>query len=152
MSQAELRRGFIQLMQAAYTTDAYFARLDALFIEAKFDVVLYRLLYWQCHRFAWPQLLGDYVKFIVISMRLLRHVKDPVLRTTYRTQLARALRALWRNPHMLFVYAMETALHFHDAAMTRDLGCSTIGDGGIPEALRSFSRAIPAASARAAAS
>src|SRR6476620_4915171 len=31
MSQAELRRGFIQLMQAAYTTDAYFARLDALF-------------------------------------------------------------------------------------------------------------------------
>jgi NAD(P)-dependent dehydrogenase (short-subunit alcohol dehydrogenase family) len=77
---------------------AYFARLDALFIEAKFDVVLYRLLYWQGHRFAWAaQLLGDYVKFIVISMRLLRHVKDPVLRTTYRTQLARALRALDRN-------------------------------------------------------
>ena len=153
MSQAELRRGFIQLMRAAYTTDAYFARLDALFIEARFDVVLYRLPYWQRHRLAWAaQLLGDYVKFIVISMRLLRHVKDPVLRTTYRTQLARALRTLWRNPHMLFVYAMKTALHFHYAAMTRDLGRATIDDGAIPEAVRSFSRAVPAASARAAAS
>jgi hypothetical protein len=134
-------------MQAAYTTDAYFARLDALFIEAGFNVVLYRLLYWQRHRLAWAaQLLGDYVKFIVISMRLLRHVKDPVLRTTYRTQLARALRALWRNPHMLFVYAMKTALHFHYAAMTRDLGRAMIDDGAIPEAVRSFSRAMPAAS------
>jgi hypothetical protein len=53
---------------------------------------------------------------------------------------------------MLFVYAMKTALHFHYAAMTRDLGRATIDDGAIPEAVRSFSRAMPAASARVAAS
>jgi hypothetical protein len=53
---------------------------------------------------------------------------------------------------MLFVYAMKTALHFHYAAMTRDLGRSTSDDGAIPEAVRSFSRAVPAASARTAAS
>ena len=57
---------------SAYTTDAYFARLDALFIDAKFDVVLYQLhcigdaigLPWR-HSF-----LRDYVKFIVISIAL----------------------------------------------------------------------------------
>ena len=99
MSRAELSRGFVRLMANAYTTEAFFRRLDALFIEAKFDVVLYRLLYWRRRRLAWAaQLLGDYVKFIVISLRLLRHVKDPVLRTTYRTQLARALRAFGATP------------------------------------------------------
>jgi hypothetical protein len=45
---------------------------------------------------------------------------------------------------MLFVYAMKTALHFHYAAMTRDLGRAMIDDGAIPEAVRSFSRAMPA--------
>ena len=127
MSQAELRRGFIQLMQAAYTTDAYFARLDALFIEAKFDVVLYRLPYWQRHRLAWAaQLLGDYVKFIVISMRLLRHVKDPVLRTTYRTQLARALRALVAQPPHAVRLCDENGAAF--SLRGNDAGLGTLHD------------------------
>ena len=39
MSQEELRRGFIDAMERTYTADAYFARLDGLFIEEGFDVV-----------------------------------------------------------------------------------------------------------------
>ena len=100
MSQAELRRGFIQLMANAYTTEAYFARLDALFIEAGFNVVLYRLLYWRRRRLAWAaQLLGDYIKFIVISLRLLRHVKDPVLRGRSKATGARPASLVAQPPH-----------------------------------------------------
>jgi hypothetical protein len=52
LSREELRDGFIDAMERTYTTDAYFARLDGLFIEEGFDVVLYRLSYLCHHRFA----------------------------------------------------------------------------------------------------
>jgi uncharacterized protein DUF4070 len=52
LSREELRDGFIDAMEKTYTADAYFARLDGLFIEAGFDVVLYRLPYWRHHRIA----------------------------------------------------------------------------------------------------
>ena len=77
MSREELRAGFIDVMQQAYSADAYFGRLDALFMDEEFDVVLYRLPYWRRHRLAWAtQLLSDYIKFLVISLRLFHHVED----------------------------------------------------------------------------
>lgn len=152
MSREELRDGFIQVMQSAYSADAYFARLDSLFIEQGFDVVLYRLPYWRRHRLTWAtQLLGGYIKFFVISMRLFRHVDDAALKARYRRQLLRALRALWRTPHMLFVYAMKTAMHYHYAAMLRALGQSKEAGTVLPDAVRSFSRSRRPAPARAAA-
>jgi hypothetical protein len=59
----------------------------------------------------------------------------------YRRQLLHAARALWRNPHMLFVYAMKTAMHPHYAALTRTLAESKGAGGAMPNATRSFSRA-----------
>jgi hypothetical protein len=153
MSQSELRDGFIGAMQHAYAAESYFGRLDALFINGGFDVALYRLPYWRRHRLAWgSQLLGGYVKFLVIATRLMRHVDDKGLKSTYRAQLWRALRALWRNPHLLFVYALKTAMHYHYAAMTRALG--KVGDDAetVPDAMRSFSRSTRPVPARAAAS
>jgi radical SAM superfamily enzyme YgiQ (UPF0313 family) len=152
LSREELRDGFIDAVERTYTADAYFARLDGLFIEEDFDVVLYRLPYWRHHRIAWAkQLLGGYVKALVISFRLLRHVEDEALRSRYRRQLVRAARALWRNPHMLFVYAMKTAMHPHYAALTRAL-METKGSGtAMPDATRSFSRSTrPSATQTAA--
>jgi len=152
MSREELRAGFIDVMQQAYSADAYFGRLDALFIDEDFDVVLYRLPYWRRHRFAWAtQLLGDYIKFLVISLRLFHHVEDTNLKSRYRKQLLRALRALWLNPHMLFVYAMKTAMHYHYAAMTEAL--VRVEDDGetLPDAVRSFSRSLHRGPTRAVA-
>jgi radical SAM superfamily enzyme YgiQ (UPF0313 family) len=152
MSRKELRDGFIKVMQSAYSADAYFARLDSLFIDGNFDVALYRLPYWRRHPLARASLLiGAYAKFFGISIRLLGHVHDPLLRSRYRRQLMRALRALWRNPHMLFVYAMKTAMHYHYAMMTRELSCAGATDGAIPEAVRSFSRSTRGTAERPAA-
>jgi Domain of unknown function (DUF4070) len=140
-------------MKTAYSAAAYFARLDALFIDKGFDVVLYRLPYWRRHRLAWAtQLLGDYVKFLVISFRLLRHVENAALRSKYRKQLARAFRALWLNPHILFVYAIKTAMHSHYAAMTDSLVRVEDSAAALPDAVRSFSRSRGPAPARAVAS
>jgi radical SAM superfamily enzyme YgiQ (UPF0313 family) len=152
LSRSELRDGFIDVMKETYSADAYFGRLDSLFIDQGFDVVLYRLPYWRRHRLTRAsQLLGAYIKALAISLRLLRQVEDPALRSRYRKQLAHAVRALWRNPHMLFVYAMKTALHYHYAELTWSL--APVADGGeaLPDAVRSFSRAMQRDEAQAVA-
>ena len=117
-----------------------------------FDVVLYRLPYWRRHRLARAsQLLGAYIKALAISLRLLRQVDDAPLRSKYRKQLAHALRALWRNPHMLFVYAMKTALHHHYAELTKTLAPVAHGGEALPDAVRSFSRSLRRDAAQAVA-
>jgi radical SAM superfamily enzyme YgiQ (UPF0313 family) len=152
MSREQLRDGFIDVMKRAYSADAYFQRLDALFIDEGFNIVLYGLPYWRRHRLAWAtRLLGGYVKFFVISVRLLRHVDDAALNSRYRKQLLRALRGLWLKPHMLFVYAMKTAMHYHYAAMTRTLAESEDDGRALPDAVRSFSRSMRRAPAPAVA-
>jgi radical SAM superfamily enzyme YgiQ (UPF0313 family) len=73
MSGEELRNGFTRVMQRSYTADAYFQRLDALFIEERFKFVLHQLPYWWSHPWAWTKrLMGNYLKFIVVTGRLLR--------------------------------------------------------------------------------
>ena len=55
MSREELRDGFVGVMQTIYAADAYFERLDALFIEGKFAFAVHELPYWR----ASPLGLGD---------------------------------------------------------------------------------------------
>jgi Domain of unknown function (DUF4070) len=150
MSREALRDGFIDVMRRAYSAESYFRRLDSLFIDADFDVALYRLPYWRRHRLARAsQRFGGYVKFLVIAARLLRQVREPGLSATYKQQLRKALRALWRNPHMLFVYAMKAAMHYHYAVMIGDLAESKTSGRALPDAVRSFSRSKSPAPAHA---
>jgi len=150
MSREALRDGFIDVMRRAYAAESYFRRLDSLFIDAGFDVALYRLPYWRRHGLAWAsQRFDGYVRFLVITARLLHQVQEPGLSATYKKQLRKALRALWRNPHMLFVYAMKTAMHYHYAAMIGDLAESKTLGQALPDAVRSFSRSKSPAPAHA---
>lgn len=103
MSREELRDGFVQVMQACYSADAYFQRLDAQFFDEGFKFAVHHLAYWKSHRWAWAQrCLFNYCRFAVVAFRLLRSVADAGLRTRYRQQLARVIRARWREPHILF--------------------------------------------------
>jgi radical SAM superfamily enzyme YgiQ (UPF0313 family) len=140
MSREELRDGFLALMQTCYTADAYFQRLDAQFIDGNFKFTMHELPYWSRHRGAWAKRsFLNYVRYAVVSARLLGHVSDEELRSRYRRQLWRVLRARWREPHILFVYALKTATHYHYAAIAQALAeADPVGD--MPDAGRSFSR------------
>ena len=141
MSREELRDGFVTVMQKAYTVDAYFERLDALFIDDYFKFAVHHLPYWESHRWAWAKRsFLNYVKFAVVAARILRMVKDETLRSRYRQQLARVTRARWREPHILFIYAIKVVLHYHYAVLTRNLAQANEGRGAMSEAGRSFSR------------
>jgi radical SAM superfamily enzyme YgiQ (UPF0313 family) len=140
MSREELRDGFLGLMQACYTADAYFQRLDAQFIDGNFKFAMHEVPYWSSHRGAWAKRsFLNYVRYAAISGRLLGHVADPELRSRYRRQLWRIFRARWREPHILFIYALKTAIHYHYAAIARALAEATPA-GDMPDAGRSFSR------------
>lgn len=153
MSGAELRDGFVDVMQKSYTADAYFERLDAQFIERNFKFTVHHLPYWRTHRWAWSKRgVVNYVKFAVVASRLLREVKDASLRARYRQQLWRVIRARGLEPHILFIYAIKVAMHYHYAALARALSEVDEGRGVMPDAGRSFSRAGRREEARAVAS
>ncbi len=150
MSREALRDGFVEVMRTSYSADAYFGRLDAQFIDERFKFTLHELPYWRRHRWAWAKrFFGNYVKFAVLASRLLRHVQDATLRARYRRQLWRVVRARGREPHILFIYALKIAMHYHYGALTRALAQVDHGRGAMPDAGRSFSRVRRPEKARA---
>lgn len=141
MSPKALRDGFVQLMQTCYSADAYFQRLDAQFIDDNFKFALHHLPYWASHRWAWAKRsFLNYCRFVVLAWRLLRFVPNGALRLRYRQQLYRVLRARWREPHILFIYALKVATHYHYAAIARALIQVAGNSDLLPNAGRSFSR------------
>ena len=141
MSREELRDGFVQVMQEAYTADAYFERVDAQFIHRRFKFTMHQLPYWASRRDAWAKrCILNYVRFAVVASRLAR-IGDKTLRSRYRQQLSRVLRARWREPHILFVYAIKVVMHYHYAVLTAAMAQRDEASGAMPDAGRSFSRA-----------
>jgi radical SAM superfamily enzyme YgiQ (UPF0313 family) len=140
IDREELAMRFATLMRAVYAADAYFDRLDALFVRDRFKFAMQRLSYWREHRLAWVKTVAEhYVKFFVLAARLLLGVEDRDLRTKYRQQLLRVMRVRAFEPHILFVYAVKTALHYHYAAITGAWGPTAGGLHAVPDGMRSFS-------------
>ena len=139
MSREELRRGFVDLMLQVYSPDDYFRRLDALFMAARFRFAVHHLSYWERHHWAWAKrFAGNYIKFLALTTRLLRNVDDDELLARYRLQLWRIVRARALEPHILFIYSVKTAMHYHYASIVDEL--THCENTPLPEAARSFSR------------
>src|SRR5262245_40642228 len=63
MSREELRDGFMGAMRNAYALDAYFGRIDALFIGDGFRFAPQQCEYWRRHRLAQARRgAADYLK------------------------------------------------------------------------------------------
>ena len=75
-----------------------------------------------------------------MAWRLLRFVPNGALRLRYRQQLYRVLQARWREPHILFIYALKVATHYHYAAIARALIQVAGNSELLPNVGRSFSR------------
>ncbi|MGH6866988.1 MAG: radical SAM protein [Methyloceanibacter sp.] len=141
MSREELRDGFIEVMQACYGADAYFERLDSQFVDENFKFTLHHLPYWESQRWAWAKrCFFNYVKFGAVFARLMALVKDETLRSRYRRQIARLTRLRWREPHILFTYAIKVAMHYHYSELAHALSQVDERTGAMPDAGRSFSR------------
>lgn len=141
MSSEELRDGFVRVMQESYSADSYFGRLDSQFFDQNFKFTVHELPYWANWRWAWAKRASyNYVRFSVLASRLLSAVEDPELRARYRQQLAKVVKKRWREPHILFIYGVKVATHYHYAKLVQSIADVDPETGAMSNAGRSFSR------------
>ncbi len=122
MTRSELRDGYLQTMREAYEPEAYFDRLDQLFLHDRFDFRTFKTPHFRRH-------LGLRIRhrtffvvgFCVLFWKLMRGTPDAGLRRIYRRRIAAAIRTRWTNPEIYFFYAIKCAMHYHHHKMTTDM-------------------------------
>ena len=121
MSRAELRDGYVGLFRELYAPEAYFERLDSLFLSETFRFSEAQGRYWRSHPWAGlkAQLL-NVLRFAFVYRRLTHVVPDEALRDEYRRRIARLLRR-HRNPAVLLAYALKCVMHFHHYTMAEQM-------------------------------
>ncbi len=120
IGRAELRQGYIELMRDLYAPQAYFARLDQLYLDARLRVAETRKRYLRRHPLRRLTLNTRFL-FEAVGITLMLHrVPDPELRREYRRRI---LRIAWRrrSPQMVELYAIKCAMHYHAHRMVREM-------------------------------
>jgi hypothetical protein len=121
MSRDELTDGYIELMRDVYSPEAYFKRVDDLFLEDGFRFASPRAKHWRTH--PWGGLKSQalsLVRFAGIYWRLMRMVAENSLRSEYRRRIIGLLRSR-RDPAVLFSYAVKCAIHYHHYRMATEM-------------------------------
>jgi radical SAM superfamily enzyme YgiQ (UPF0313 family) len=113
MTREELSKGYVQLMDDLYQPDAYFDRLDDLFIAGRVEIDHA----WQQYAAHHPwQRRWRHVRLwfesAVLFVRLLTRTPDTILRSIYRQRIWGFLQ-MRHNPTMLRVYILKCAVHYH---------------------------------------
>jgi len=121
ISREGLYAGYTELMRELYTTDAYFGRLDELFLDPRFRLTQARTRYLRRHPLRWftcnAQLLAEAAGIFV---QLMRGVPDAALRRVYRRRMMRLVRHR-REPQIIQTYAVKCAMHYHAHRMVQRL-------------------------------
>lgn len=121
MSRDELVKGYLHVMQQLYAPENYFARLESLYLTARFWPRGLNFTGKRRHRLRHlTERAFDLVKAGVIFYRLMRHVPDVQLRREYRRRMLRYLRVV-QHPRMLFVYVLKCAMHYHHYTMAQQM-------------------------------
>ncbi len=125
IDRAALRDGYLAVLRDLHEPEAYFGRLDALYLDGRLNLQRTRQRYLRTHpmkRLALSlRLLGE---ALGIFARLMRHVPDAGLRREYRHRLWRVVKRR-REPLVLQTYAIKCAMHHHVHTLVRQM----LGEG-----------------------
>ena len=124
ISRRALCDGYLDLMRDLYAADAFFTRLDALYLEGGLLPALGRRRYLRRHPWRWLKSRSlAAVETLFVFVQLMRLVPDPALRREYRRRL---WRVLTRRPHitLLRLYCVKCALHFHADRLVREMSAN----------------------------
>lgn len=113
MSREELSDGYLRVMREMYETQAYFDRVDSLFLDEDFHPGAAQREHWRGHLVS--RMKGQFWNALrsgVIYRRLMSHVHDRELREEYRRRMSRIWRQR-RDPYYVFVYALKCVMHYH---------------------------------------
>jgi radical SAM superfamily enzyme YgiQ (UPF0313 family) len=121
MSREELSAGYVRTMAELYEPEAYFDRVDSIFLDPQFNPGAIQRRYWRRH--PWVGLKSQLLSRAaarVLERRIMRLVEDRQLREIYRRRLAHARRSR-RDPQFAFIYAIKCALHYHYHKMVQQM-------------------------------
>jgi radical SAM superfamily enzyme YgiQ (UPF0313 family) len=117
MTREELRDGYLELMRDIYDPEAYFERLEDLYLRDRFQIGPGRARWWRTHWWwSFKGLARHVVASAFIYWRLMQKVPDARLRHEYRRRLWRAIKVR-RDSGVLFVYLLKCLAHFHHYTM-----------------------------------
>ncbi len=121
MSREELRDGYIRVMNELYTPEAYFGRLEDLWIGRNFDVGKARSRFWKKHPLRRLRMESLWLAQAVgLFIRLMTMIPEAHLRKEYRRRVWRYLKHR-RNPGMVLMYLLKVAQHYHAHTMATQM-------------------------------
>jgi radical SAM superfamily enzyme YgiQ (UPF0313 family) len=121
MSRQALTDGYVRLMSHLYEPQAYFERLDDLYLNGNLDLDRGWQLYRRLHPWrTWGRSMRAWLEAFGILARLLARVPDRSLRNQYLRRLWQCLRVR-RSGSVMQIYAIKCAVHFHMHQLVRAL-------------------------------
>jgi radical SAM superfamily enzyme YgiQ (UPF0313 family) len=113
MSREALSKGYVQLMAELYDSNAYFARLDDLYIAGTLHTE--RGWHHYAERHPWRRRMRKLhrsLETLCFMVRLLSQIPEKRLRRVYRRRLTYLLRCR-PDPTVMRIYAIKCAMHYH---------------------------------------
>jgi radical SAM superfamily enzyme YgiQ (UPF0313 family) len=121
MSRGELRDGYVRVMQDVYEPEAYFGRLEDLYLGGKWTWGKGVARYWHRHPWVWlKSQAGNAAMAAVLFGRLMRGVPEAALRREYRRRFWRLLRRR-PDPNLAVLFLLKCAMHYHQYTMARQM-------------------------------
>jgi radical SAM superfamily enzyme YgiQ (UPF0313 family) len=122
MDRAALRDGYLHVLRTLYHPQAYFARLDSLYIERGLKESAARDAYLRAHPLLRIRMNAEaLLQAIVIFVRLELAIKEKELLRHYRRAAFNVLRKR-PSPFVLQTYALKSAFHYHYHQLIMTLG------------------------------
>jgi radical SAM superfamily enzyme YgiQ (UPF0313 family) len=122
MSREELRDGYVKVMQDLYEPEAYFGRLEDLYLEGRMAFGKAMVQHWRRHPWAWVKMqTRNLLTAIVLFGRLMRGIPETSLRREYRKRMWRLIKAR-PDPNLAVLYLIKCAMHYHQYTMAQQMG------------------------------
>jgi radical SAM superfamily enzyme YgiQ (UPF0313 family) len=122
ISRQDLRDGYVAVMKDLYEPNAYFDRLDELFLTDRIKLGNRNCPdYWRRH--PWQNLksrVRDWITGAALFFRLMWTVPDKALRSAYKSRITRALKVR-RDGSIFTYYVIKSAMHYHAYRMAQQM-------------------------------
>jgi radical SAM superfamily enzyme YgiQ (UPF0313 family) len=120
LSREELRDGYVRVLDALYEPDAYFERIEPLFLNPSFEIGIMKLHRWYSSLRWLRAEIALSCQAVGLLMRLMTRVPSRRLRQEYRRRLGRFLK-VHRRPGLVLFYLFHIVMHFHAHKLARGM-------------------------------
>jgi radical SAM superfamily enzyme YgiQ (UPF0313 family) len=119
LGREALRDGYVRMMNELYEPDAYFGRLEELYLRERIQFCQGRARYWRRHPLKRLTANGWFlVQAAGLFLQLMRTIPEASLRREYRRRIGRFLKVR-RDPATLLSFVFSCAMHYHAHLMAR---------------------------------